>query len=334
MVDTSDESRSLVGSETPLEDLTMEQYTVEVCVLELHSEKDVVHSLVTVNKEEVIERDSGHCPTTFDNSIEIDISDKSNSRFQEDMKGDLKRGAGKKQTDSKEECSSIDTSNKSRSRWQTKTLLRQCEYYTYSAEPNNDNDVDTNDELRTQLCRPVLTIMQEGANQMTKPRTGYDHRNFDNTDASQSREEMNRKNSVNSREFQDCTESRQCVCLQTPMELTLVSDSCDESRCRGNRCLMAAGQDVQQPAPSVAQNRCIEPTTVKVDDNDKCLVTNKCVLTKQRSTLMGNQWLSNAFSRFTSSVLGKSNEGKVDNINVNSNPNSKSKSKLDFNFFL
>ena len=97
---------------------------------------------------------------------------------------------------------------------------------------------------------------------------------------------------------------------------------------------MAAGQDVQQLAPSVAQNRCIEPTTVKVDDNDKCLATNKCMLTKQRSTLMGNQWLSNAFSRVASSILGKSNEGKVDNINSDSNPNSKSKSKPDFNFFL
>ena len=131
MVDTSDKSRSRVGSETPVEDLTIEQYTVEVCVLEVHSEKDVVHSLLTVNKEEVVERDSGHCPTTFDNSIEIDISDKSKSRFQEDMTGDLKKGAAR-------------------------------------------------------LHRPVLTIMQEGANQTIKPRTGYDHRNFDNTDASQS----------------------------------------------------------------------------------------------------------------------------------------------------
>ena len=82
---------------------------------------------------------------------------------------------------------------------------------------------------------------------------------------------MNRKKSVNSKKFRDCKESRQCVCLQTPMDLTLVSDSCDESRCQGNRCFMAAGQDVQQLAPSVAQNRCIEPTTVNVDDNDKCL---------------------------------------------------------------
>ena len=176
--------------------------------------------------------------------------------------------------------------------------------------------------------------MKEGAKQTIKPCTGYDHRYFDNTDASKSRKEINRKNSVNSKEFQDCKESRQCVCLQTPMELTLVSDSCDESRCRGNRCFRSAGQDVQQPAPSVAQNRCIEPTMVNMHDNDKNLATNKCVLTKQRSTLMGNQWLSNAFSRFASSVLGKKNEEKVDNINVDSNPNSRSKSKPDFNFFL
>ena len=334
LVDNHDESRSRVGSETPMEDLTMDQYTVEVCVLELHPDRDVVHSLLTDKKGEVIKKEYGHCPTTFGNSIEIDIRDKSKSRFQEAVTGALKKGAGEKQTDSNEEYSSIDTSDELRSRWQTKTLLRQCEYYTYSAELNNDDDVDTNDESRTRLHRPVLTIMEECAKQTIKPGTGYDHRYFDNTDASKSREEMNRKNSVNSKEFWDCKESRQCVRLQTPMDLTLVSDSCDESRCRGNRCFMAAGQDVQQPAPSVAQNRCIEPTTVNMDDNDKCLATNKCVLTKQRSTLMGNQWLSNAFSRFASSILGKSNEGKVDNINVDSNPNSKSKSKPDFNFFL
>ena len=44
----------------------MDQYTIEVCVLELHPKRDVVHSLLMVNKEEVIERGSGHCSTTFD----------------------------------------------------------------------------------------------------------------------------------------------------------------------------------------------------------------------------------------------------------------------------
>ena len=334
MVDNHDESRSRVGSETQMEDLTMDQYTVEACVLELHPEKDVVNSLLTVKKGEVIEKEYGHCPTTFDNSIEIDTSDKSKSRFQEAGTGALKKGAGEKQTDSNEECSSINTSDESRNRCQTKTLLRQCGHYTYFAELNNDDDVDTNDESRTRLHRPILTIMEKGARQTIKPRTGHDHRYFDKTDASKSREEMNRKNSVNSKEFQDCKESRQCVRLQTPMELTLVSDSCDESRCRVNRYFRSAGQDAQQLAPSVAQNRCIEPIAVNMHDNDKCLATNKCVLTKQSSTLMGNQWLSNAFSRFASSILGKSNEGKVDNINDDSNLNSKLKSKPDFNFFL
>ena len=121
LVDTSDELRSRVGSETPMEDLTMDQYTIEVCVLELHPKRDMVHSLLTVNKEEVIERGSGHCSTTFDNSIEIDINDKSKSRFQEDVTGDLKRETVGKQRDSKEQCSSIDTSDESRSQWQTKT---------------------------------------------------------------------------------------------------------------------------------------------------------------------------------------------------------------------
>ena len=334
LVDTSDELRSRVGSETPMEDLTMDQYTIEVCVPELHPKRDVVHSLLTVNKEEVIERGSGHCSTTFDNSIEIDINDKSKSRFQEDVTGDVIRETVEKWRDSKEQCSSIYTSDELRSQRQTKTLLRQCEYYTYSTKSSNDNDVDANDESRTRLHRPVLTTMQEGANQTIKPRTGHDHRYFDNIDASESREEMNSKNSVNTKEFQDCTENRQCVRLQTPMELTLASDSCDESRCRGNRRLRSGNQNVQPPAIFLVQNRCIEPTTVNMHKNDKCLAINKGVLSKEHSTLMGNQWLSNTFSRFASSILGKSNEGKVDNTNVDSNPNSRSNSKPDFNFFL
>ena len=88
-----------------------------------------------------------------------------------------------------------------------KNITRQCEYYTYSVKSSKDNDVDANDESRTRLHRPVLTTMQEGANQTIKPRTGHDHRYFDNIDASESREEMNSKNSVNTKEFQDCTEN-------------------------------------------------------------------------------------------------------------------------------
>ena len=115
LVDNHNESRSRVGSETPMEDLAMDQYTIEVCVLELHPDRDVVHSLLTDKKGEVVEKEYGHCPTTFGNSIEIDIRDKSKSRFQEAVTGALKKGAGEKQTDSNEEYSSTDTSDKSRS---------------------------------------------------------------------------------------------------------------------------------------------------------------------------------------------------------------------------
>ena len=92
LVDNHDESRSRVESETPMEDLTMDQYTVEVCVLKLHPDRDVVHSLLTDKKGEVVKKEYGHCPTTFGNSIEIDIKDKSKSRFQEAVTGALKKG--------------------------------------------------------------------------------------------------------------------------------------------------------------------------------------------------------------------------------------------------
>ena len=81
---------------------------------------------------------------------------------------------------------------------------------------------------------------------------------------------------------------------------------------------MSASQDAHQPVTSVSQNRCIAPTVVNKHDNN----------------IMGNQWLSSAFSRFTSSILRKSNEGKVDNISVDPNPNSTSILKSDFKFFL
>ena len=115
LVDNHDESRSRVESETPMEDLTMDQYTVEVCVLKLHPDRDVVHSLLTDKKGEVIEKEYGHCPTTFGISKEIDIRDKSKSRFQEAVTGALKKGSSEQQTDSNKEYSSTDTNDKSRS---------------------------------------------------------------------------------------------------------------------------------------------------------------------------------------------------------------------------
>ena len=50
LVYNHDESRSRVESETPMEDLTMDQYTVEMCVLKVHPDREMVHSLLTVKK--------------------------------------------------------------------------------------------------------------------------------------------------------------------------------------------------------------------------------------------------------------------------------------------
>ena len=114
------------------------------------------------------------------------------------------------------------------------------------------------------------------------------------------------------------------------------NDASDESICRNNRCSLSTDQDAQQLVTAVWQDRCIEPTVVNSANIDKCPVTNKHKLTKQRPFQMSNQWLSSTLSRFTSSVLGTSSKNKTGeelegNINSN-NPNIFV--KPEFNFFL
>ena len=93
-----------------------------------------------------------------------------------------------------------------------------------------------------------------------------------------------------------------------------------------------ADQDAHQLTTPVSQNIDVEPITVNMHDNNKCLVTNKCMVTKQQSIQMSNQWLSSAFSMFTSSILRGNSRVKMDNINVESN--SIPTLNSDFNFFL
>ena len=128
---------------------------------------------------------------------------------------------------------------------------------------------------------------------------------------------MNQENRVSKRSS-DCKVSRQGVQVLTLKEFPVDVDSCEESRHQSNRCCMPVSRNAHQPVTSVNRNRCIESTMVNKHDNN----------------IMGNQWLSSAFSKFTSSVLRKSNEGKVDNISVDSYSNSTSILKSDFNFFL
>ena len=93
-----------------------------------------------------------------------------------------------------------------------------------------------------------------------------------------------------------------------------------------------ADQDAHELTTPVSQNIDVEPITVNMHDNNKCLVTNKRMVTKQQSIQMSNQWLSSAFSMFTSSILRGNSRVKMDNINVESN--SIPTLKSDFNFFL
>ena len=93
-----------------------------------------------------------------------------------------------------------------------------------------------------------------------------------------------------------------------------------------------ADQDAHQPTKPLSQNIDVEPITVNMRDNNKCLVTNKRMVTKQQSIQMSNQWLSSAFSMFTSSILRGNSRVKMDNINVESN--SIPTLNSDFNFFL
>ena len=117
--------------------------------------------------------------------------------------------------------------------------------------------------------------------------------------------------------------------------LHILIDTNDESRDRDNRWPMSNDQHSQQLVTSVQQGRNVEPTVVNMQDIDECLVTNKNKLITQHSNSASNQWLFSAFSKFTSKVLGKSNntvrEEFAENINSKcANP----VIKPEFNFFL
>ena len=127
-------------------------------------------------------------------------------------------------------------------------------------------------------------------------------------------------------------EIRQGIGLLTVNPPTLNTDSSEESGRRSNSCYISVDQDAHQLTKPVSQNIDVEPITVNLHDNNKCLVRNKRMVTKQQSIQMSNQWLSSAFSMFTSSILRGNSRVEMDNINVESN--SIPTLNSDFNFFL
>ena len=178
MVDNHDESRSRVGNENLVEDPRKDQSSVQVCVLEVHSERDTMQPSLMVPKGEVSKKNSGHSLATPVNSIEIDTSDDSKNRCQEIVMGAWKGETGESSTDHVKKSSDIDTGDDSTSRLQMKEQGIQCKHGAKFTKLNNDDDVDTGIEVRTQLQGAVLTVMQEGPE--------HDHTYVDNTDASKS----------------------------------------------------------------------------------------------------------------------------------------------------
>ena len=136
----------------------------------------------------------------------------------------------------------------------------------------------------------------------------------------------------------DDVERHQCVSEVCVLELYSEDDDTDNIDTSGNRQRKqkyrvsngpGADQDAHQMTKPVSQNIDVEPIMVNMH---KCLVTNKRMVTKQQSIQMSNQWLSSAFSMFTSSILRGNSRVKMDNINVESN--SIPTLNSDFNFFL
>ena len=157
LVDNHDESRSLVGNETLVEDPKEDQSTVQVCVLEVHSERDTMQPSLMVPKGEINKKNSGHSPATPVNSTEIDNSDNSKNRCQEIVTGACKGESGESRTDHMEKSSDIDTGDDSTSRLQTKEQGMQRKHGAKFTKLNNDDNVDTGVEVRIQSQGAVLT---------------------------------------------------------------------------------------------------------------------------------------------------------------------------------
>ena len=102
MVDNHDESRSRVGNENLVEDPMKDQSTVQVCILEVHSDRDTMQPSLMVPKGEVSKKNSGHSLAIPGNPIEIDTSDDSKNRCQEIVTGAWKGESGESKTKNKQ----------------------------------------------------------------------------------------------------------------------------------------------------------------------------------------------------------------------------------------
>ena len=298
LVDDHDDSGSRAESETTMDDITRHQCDSEVCVLELYSEDD-----------------------------DTDTSDDSRNGSPKRLTGNRKREVHKNHANFREKDSDVDTSDDSKNRSPRRlTGTGKGEGHESHIDLTKKNsDINITDELTSWLQ------VGEGNNQ-AKPSKNSDvnDRYVDNIDTSGNRQRKQKYRVSNGPGGNK--EIRQGIGLLTVNMPTLNTDSSEESGRRSNSCYISADQDAHQLTKPVSQNIDVEPITVNMHDNNKCLVTNKRMVTKQQSIQMSNQWLSSAFSMFTSSILRGNSRVKMDNINVESN--SIPTLNSDFNFFL
>ena len=297
-VDDHDDSGSRAESETTMDNITRHQCDSEVCVLELYSEDD-----------------------------DTDTSDDSRNQSPKRLTRNRKREVHKNYANFREKDSDVDTSDDSKNRSPRRlTGTWKGEGHESHIDLTKKNsDINITDELTSWLQ------VGEGKNQ-AKPSKNSDvnDRYVDNIDTSGNRQRKLKYRVSNGPGGNK--EIRQGIGLLTVNTPTLNIDSSGESGSRSNSCYISVDQDAHQLTKPVSQNIDVEPITVNVHDNNKCLVTNKRMVTKQQSIQMSNQWLSSAFSMFTSSILRGNSRVKVDNINVESN--SIPTQNSDFNFFL
>ena len=230
-----------------------------------------------------------------------------------------------------EEPTLVDSSDKSRNRFQVTT--EEAREHKYGAELLKDvsSDIDSCDESISRRQNITLhsngRTRKDGTPSVSQTEPDVFHRQNGISDDSRNRTQMKAVNFSNT----GCKSSEM---VQTSR--LVGNDASDESTCQNNRCSLSTDQNAQQLVTAVQQDRCIEPTVVNSVSIDKCLVTNKHEFSKQDSFQMSNQWLSSSLSRFTSSVLGTSSKNKTGkelqgNINLN---NTNIFVKPEFNFFL
>ena len=298
LVDDHDDSGSRAESETTMDDVTRHQCDSEVCVLALYSEDD-----------------------------DTDTSDDSRNRSPKRLTGNRKREVHKNHANFREKDSDVDTRDDSKNRSPRRlTGTGKGEGHESHIDLRKKNSaINITDELTSWL--------QVGeSNNQAKPSKNSDvnDRYVDNVDTSGNRQRKQKYRVSNGPGGNK--EIRLGIGLLTVNTPTLNTDSSEESGRRSNSCYISADQDAHQLTTPVSQNIDVEPITVNMHDNNKCLVTNKRMVTKQKSIQMSNQWLSSAFSMFTSSILWGNSRVKMDNINVESN--SIPTLNSDFNFFL